>query len=209
MQSHNTTDAHLCECGCGQPTNMILRSHNGLRRGQYSRFIVGHSSRLNTTPLPIRFWSRVDKTDSCWLWTGTISRCTSRPTYGVIGRGGRGGPNSSAHRVSYELHFGPIPDGMLVCHTCDNGLCVNPAHLFLGTAKDNMHDMINKGRDRHDSPCRGEQQGSHKLTDAIVQEVRCRYATEHIPHSKLAKEYGVAKSAIGRIIRRQSWRHVH
>lgn len=87
----------------------------------------------------VRFWNYVDKTDTCWLWRGS-----KHSGYGVINVPGRGRPR--AHRLSYEMAIGPIPDGLLVCHTCDIRECVRPEHLFLGTAKDNTADCIAKGR---------------------------------------------------------------
>jgi hypothetical protein len=86
-----------------------------------------------------RFWAYVQKTASCWVWTGT----QSDNGYGRIWGKGR---HIKAHRFSWELHNGPIPEGMHVCHKCDTPACVNPEHLFLGTASDNMRDMVAKGR---------------------------------------------------------------
>lgn len=85
-----------------------------------------------------RFRERVQKTDGCWLWTGDVAR-----RYGRITIGQRA---IRAHRFSYELHVGRIPKGMMVCHRCDVPLCVNPDHLFLGSAKDNMKDAVDKRR---------------------------------------------------------------
>lgn len=93
-----------------------------------------------------RFWKRVQKTDSCWIWTGT----KLWNGYGSLSLGRARGfsidQKHYAHRVSWLIHNGEIPDGIFVCHRCDNPICVRPDHLFLGTPLDNMRDMISKGR---------------------------------------------------------------
>lgn len=86
-----------------------------------------------------RFWAKVEKTDGCWLWRASRSK---EDGYGIVTDRGR---KILAHRFSWELHNGPIPDGLLVCHTCDVKPCVNPAHLWLGTYSENTKDAFNKG----------------------------------------------------------------
>jgi hypothetical protein len=87
-----------------------------------------------------RFFSKVRKTDTCWIWTG---RKSGKNDYGGFNSGNK---HYRTHRYSYELYFGPIPVGLEVLHKCDTPLCVNPEHLFLGTQKDNINDAKKKGR---------------------------------------------------------------
>ena len=96
-------------------------------------------------PLTARFWSRVEFSPHCWVWVGP----TNDKGYGQIRVGGRGSRCLLVHRLSWELHYGPIPPGMCVLHHCDNPPCVRPDHLFLGTLADNNRDMYRKGRDNN------------------------------------------------------------
>lgn len=92
-----------------------------------------------TDPIP-RFWARIEKTTTCWVWTGTRSKSGG---YGILSVNGK---YVRAHRFSFELHKAPIGPNMEACHTCDNPPCVNPDHLFEGTHRDNMLDMKRKQR---------------------------------------------------------------
>lgn len=112
------------------------------------------SPRVKQT-LEQRFWRYVDKGDGlgCWLWTGAALP----KGYGMLGEmrgpaGSRKQAHTYTHRISWELHNGPIPEGLFVCHHCDNPPCVRPEHLFLGTARDNTRDMYKKGRGRKPPP---------------------------------------------------------
>lgn len=142
-----------------------------------------------------RFWAKVDKSGDCWLWTASTA-----VGYGQFFPARR--TMVYAHRLSYELAFGPIPEGLQVCHTCDNRRCVNPAHFFLGTHKDNADDRERKGR----SP-RGAARPNAKLDEAKVRAIRARVAVGE-RQAALAREYGVAAGTIQRIIERRSWKFV-
>lgn len=120
----------LCECGCGQET----KSNH---RGKPNRFIVGHNMKFLLTEWVDRFWSKVEKTETCWLWKGTKSKSTS-DIYGAFPRKIDGKTAvRRAHRVAYELVKGPIPDGLVIDHLCRNPLCVNPDHLEPVTQQEN------------------------------------------------------------------------
>ncbi len=133
----------------------------------------------------------------CWLWTASLFQTG----YGKIGRGSRTDDTKrvdGAHRVSWELHRGPIPSGIQVLHRCDVRCCVNPAHLFLGTQGDNIRDMMAKRR----GPT-GEAHGSAKLTDAQVIEIRALGGT--MSQRKIGERFGVTQSNISAIVRKKTW----
>ena len=159
---------------------------------------------MKRTPIAERFWARVKKGPDCWLWIG---RSRHRGGYGMLGRGGRQAGMIGAHRVSWELHHGTIPIGLVVCHRCDNPPCVNPDHLFLGTPRDNVHDAISKGRMVYADHA-GEKNGHARLTNAAVAEIRRRYAVGDVTQTALAKQFGVPQTHISRIVLRQQWTEV-
>lgn len=148
-----------------------------------------------------RFWQQVNKTDSCWLWTGS----KNSDGYGVLTRTiGAERFAFKAHRLSYEMHKGDIPKDMCVCHSCDNPACVNPDHLWLGTQKDNMVDASDKGRM---GKARGEANGLSKLTDNIVREIKQQWQTG-ISQTALAEQHGVNQVTISKIITGKIWTHI-
>ncbi|HXI16800.1 MAG TPA: HNH endonuclease [Chloroflexota bacterium] len=146
-----------------------------------------------------RFWSKVDKTGDCWLWTAY----RNKGGYGAVQTAARYEAPVLAHRAAWELTHGAIPPGVFVCHSCDTPACVNPAHLFLGTDRDNKVDMMNKGR----LPL-GSRSVKAKLTEAQVIDIRQRYAAGGVRQIDLAAEYGVRDSTINRAIKRRGWKHV-
>lgn len=166
-----------------------------------------------------RFWRYVQKTSTCWIWTGG----RNKQNYGRIGVSGRMVP---AHRVSWELHNGAIPNGLFVCHTCDNPPCVNPTHLWLGTTTDNARDMAAKGRQAFqrdpsraargirngnythpESRPKGERHHRAKLTDDDVRAIRIARTGGQTIRS-IAADYDVTEATIKRIVYRKNWKHI-
>lgn len=148
-----------------------------------------------------RFWSKIQKTKGCWLW---LANCTKdkegNRRYGLIGAGRRGEGMLYAHRVSWELHNGVIPEGMLVLHRCDNPQCVRPSHLFLGTQFDNMQDMVRKGRQGKTGPVPGTGAKS-KLSQRRLAALR-KDGASGVSKEELAARYGVCVSTVRNILLR-------
>lgn len=197
----------LCECGCGQPAPIATYSDatRGYVLGEPMRYIVGHQVKVRPIrPLEDRFWEKVNKDDpnGCWIWTGA----TNDKGYGQIQRGDRGEGRISTHRLAWQLQHGPIPEGLDVCHECDNPPCCNPAHLFLGTHSDNMVDMYSKGR-ANKKPRHGEQNHAAKLTADQVREIRLLCA-KGMTQNAVAQQFGVSEAAIQKIVKRKNWKHL-
>lgn len=159
-------------------------------------------------PLEQRFWPKVIcgmSQDHCWRWAGATNKTTG---YGVTWDGDK---TIGAHRAAYVLWHGrQIPDNLFVCHHCDNRICVNPAHLFLGTVTDNNRDMVTKGRYVHGhtkNNRKGEEHGCAKLTDADIYEIRVLIG-EGKSVGDVAEIYSVAWSTIGNIKTGKTWKHI-
>ena len=177
----------------------------------YKHKVAPNPRHLTRTPAE-RFWEKVNKDGPtpahdpalgpCWLWTASVNVAG----YGQFGIGG-GNKHKKAHRVSYELANGPIPDELCVLHKCDNPPCVNPGHLYAGTQKDNGLDRAARGRTVAPHP-RGEAQWQAKLTEEKVREIRRRCATRSPENRIVAEEMGITIYTIGDILRRKTWKHV-
>lgn len=148
-----------------------------------------------------------EPTSGCWLWTGSLGSTG----YGRLWDGRK---YLRAHRIAWELHIGPIPPSLFVCHKCDVKACVNPEHLFIGDAFDNMGDAAKKGRlargdknwtrSRPERLLRGEANSSSKLRADQVTEIRLSNLSARL----LAAKYGVVHSSILRARSRQTWGHL-
>jgi len=144
-----------------------------------------------------RFWSKVEKTDTCWIWTASIDR----EGYGQFGLGGSGNIGLS-HRLSYAAHFGAIPEGVEVRHSCDNPACVRPTHLELGTHKQNMHDMARRLRG-----CLGERNKRSHLNPEAIKVIRF-LAARGVDGKRLANAYSLTTFGVSCIVRGTTWKHL-
>ena len=152
-----------------------------------------------------RYWSRVLKTEGCWMFQGKPKRKGHKV---MALKTQRGWVITHANRVAWFLQNGPIPSGMIVCHNCpggDNPACVNPEHLFLGTDGHNVLDMERKGRGRHP---RGEQRSNCKLQEIIVRSILIDFLSNGFRQRDLVKKYGYSKPTIWQICHGRSWTHV-
>ena len=157
----------------------------------------------NTRNINDRFWAKVEKTDNCWEWIG------SKNNYGygkiILLR-----KLISAHRLSWIIHNGDIPEGshygtVCVLHKCDNPSCVNPDHLFLGTHSENMQDMLKKNRGAKQV---GEEASNSKLNSSQVRIIRYWWSMGNMTKSRIGKFFDVSYSAIDCIVRRKTWKHI-
>ena len=200
-------ESRLCACGCGTvlPFPLVYKGRERFFvRFHHLRVIPPKPSRPKppriVKPKPTlseRFWKFVARGPDCWMWTGTTHKDDGRGYFQIDGR-----PHI-ASRVAWELSYGPIPDGLHVCHTCDRPGCCRPDHLWLGTGPENHADKARKGR----AP-RGERTHAAKLTETQVLAIRTWFATGGISQGELAVRYRVSQPVISAIIRRKTWRHI-
>jgi hypothetical protein len=148
---------------------------------------------------PERFWARFtpEPNTGCFLWTGAVTR----DGYGSVRTGNQ---SLRVPRIAWALTHGPAASDEFVCHRCDNPLCGNPAHLFLGSHSDNMRDMAAKGRA---NPPRGSACCLAKLTESEVRDIRRRAARGESQRS-IARAYGLRHNSISYIVRRINWAHL-
>lgn len=191
--SVDADDRCLCVCECG--------FRKVLKRTRL-RVIPSRPSnhcRHDNLSLEERFWQRVKKGNGCWLWDRAHGR------YGVIRHDGK---LLFAHRLSWELHYGAIPDGLRILHKCDVTLCCRPDHLFLGTQVENIADMVAKGRQRG---VIGSRHHKAKIDESIAAKVLKLFSLSKKNKGSriaIARELDVPVKIVRRIISGESWRHV-
>lgn len=213
------------QCVCPICGKLIIRKSSSIARAKKSYCSQACKHKGQKSPAMERFWLHVEKTGSCWLWTG------NRKPNGYGNFTPKPGITVTTHRFVYEFIYGPIPHGMCVCHHCDIKHCVNPDHLFLGTHQDNMADRNAKGRqahgDRHwththpekrlfgdhnplrrhpERVARGERNGHAILTTVCIYLIRNLQG--HLSSSTVAKQFHISSGHVQRIWNRQAWGHL-
>ena len=214
---------HLVPRHCERCGEAFVTTADNLRRG-WGRYCgqsctasarnrrVSYASRTYSER---KFWGRIEKSDSCWMWKGAPHTGYGRVRYQ--------GKDYQAHRLAYILTFGAIADDLMVCHNCDRNypvgdisyrLCCRPDHLFLGTGADNVRDMVSKGRQASgarnshalypERTPRGERHGMARYTDATIERIIRDFAEGSYKQADLARKYGVSPTHISDILRGKS-----
>lgn len=150
-----------------------------------------------------RFFDKVEKTDTCWIWKGNKFHF-GHGQFSIGSRWDNSNKSIPAHRFSWEIHNGKIPDKFCVLHKCDNPPCVNPDHLFLGTRFDNNKDMVKKGRAFHTN---GTINGMHKLSDSNVINIRNLFKNG-LNQREISRKFNISYGNVHCIVRRKSWKHI-
>lgn len=159
------------------------------RTGRYGRL----SREYHRKPMDERLSNYVEDESGCWVWQGGKDRGYGKLRFDT--------KTVLVHRIAYAHKYGPITPRLMVCHSCGKRDCINPEHLYLGTAKDNAADMVRHGRA---GTQKGEGHGCSKLTEREVLAIRA----SDMPITRLAQLYGVRKSNISSIRNRKTWRHI-
>ena len=217
MSNHTTNDSTqeipygYCHCGCGEKAPIADRTSTarGWIKGEPRQFVSHHQQRGYQKPgrwhkpATERFWTNVvvKSPNDCWEWQAG----KSKKGYGTFTMNGQ---RDYAHRVSYQLHYGPIPNDLCVCHSCDNRPCCNPAHLFLGTNADNSADMAQKGRAKNRGQGnKGELHNLAKITESIALEIRERQAKGE-QQTDITKRLGISKYIVWDVVHCKTWTHI-
>lgn len=145
-----------------------------------------------------RFLTKVEKTENCWQWKGS-------PRHSGYGEFWLNGKKVYAHRASFLIFNGSIPDDMVVRHTCDNTNCVNPQHLITGTQLNNIHDAIERGRNVLPPVLRHEKHPRAKIDFEKVSEIRLLYSSGNYSQRKLAAKFGVSQKIINLVVKDKLW----
>lgn len=174
-----------CKCKCGNHKEVKTKILSNILKPRSCGCVRKEKSMLI-------YENHIIKTNTCWFWSGTKNNCGY----------GKQGKKKTAHRIAYEKEYGTIPKLMQVCHTCDNKLCVNPHHLFLGTIAENMRDKVKKGRQ-----AKGSKIGSSILNEQIVLDIR-RQRLNGKTYKELADKYNLKWDTIRRACKGPHWKHV-
>lgn len=167
-------------------------------RGAYARW-----KKIKNTPLGERLWPMVQKGSKtkCWPFSGPDR---APKGYGIITLSSKPRVRWLTHRLAWVVTFGPIESGLIICHDCDNPICCNPSHLFIGTHKDNAQDREKKGRGNQP---KGERHRCARLKERDVLAIRT-LASQGFNYPTLAKMFSIEKSHVGGIVRRKKWKHI-
>ncbi len=186
-----------CLCDCGN-IKTILRSNLQSGSTRSCGCIKWPKGQAYDESLKKRILRNYEEVNGCWNW----KKYKNSLGYGIINVKGK---IHLAHRISWQIFKGEIPESLLICHTCDNPSCINPNHLWMGTNKENQEDMFKKNRSRH---VRGDDHSSSKLDSEKVKKIRSLSKPRYYTAKRLAEEFKVSEVTIHNIIYGRTWRHL-